>query len=68
MVFASFPIAVVAGVMRLSSIYLAVLFIGPFMAGHRPHIVLSWAVFGAVLVVAIAADQYFSGLKARRSN
>ena len=51
----------------MSSIYLAVYFIGPFMAEHRPHIVLSWAVFVAVLVVAIAADQYVSGIRGRGS-
>ena len=67
-VLASFPIALVAGVLRLTSIYLAVYFIGPFMAEHRPHVVLSWFVFLAVLVVAIAADQYLSGLKIRRAN
>jgi exosortase len=66
-VLASFPIALVGGVMRLSSIYLAVYFIGPFMAEHRPHILVSWFVFLAVLVIAVAADQYLSGLKARRS-
>jgi exosortase len=59
-VLASFPIALVAGVLRLSSIYLAVYFIGPFMAQHRPHVVLSWFVFVGVLVLAISADQYIS--------
>ena len=59
-VLASFPIALVAGVLRLTSIYLAVCFIGPFMAEHRPHIFLSWMVFLAVLVVAVAVDQILS--------
>jgi len=66
-VLASFPIALVAGVLRLTSIYLAVYFIGPFMAGHWPHILLSWFVFLAVLVVAIAADQYLSGVWGQKS-
>ena len=57
---ASVPVAIIAGVLRLSSIYLAVYFIGPFMAGHQPHIILSWSVFVVVLVLAIAADQLLS--------
>ena len=65
-VLASFPIALVAGVLRLTSIYLAVYFIGPFMAEIRPHIVLSWFVFLAVLVVAITADHHLSGIRAKR--
>jgi exosortase len=65
-VLAAFPIALIAGVLRLSSIYLATSYIGPFMAGQRPHILLSWSVFLVVLVGAIAADQYLSSLRARR--
>jgi exosortase len=63
---ASFPIAIIAGVLRLSSIYLAVYFFGPFMAG-RPHILISWLVFGALLVVAIGVDQVLSGIRSRGS-
>ena len=59
-VLAAFPLAVVAGVLRLSSIYLAVYFISPVMAQHRPHVVLSWFVFVVVMVSAITADQYVS--------
>ena len=65
-VLSSFPISVVAGVMRLTSIYLAVSFIGPFMAEHRPHVAVSWMVFAAVLVVAIAADQLATGIFVKR--
>lgn len=65
-VLASFPMALVAGVLRLSSIYLATSYIGPFMAEHRPHVLLSWSVFGMVLVLTIAADQYVSGVWERR--
>lgn len=63
---ASFPIAFVAGVLRLTSIYLAVYFIGPFMAGRRAHILVSWVVFLLVLVLAIATDQVLSGIRGRR--
>jgi len=59
-ILASFPVALVAGVLRLSSIYLAVYFIGPFMAGEQPHIMLSWLVFVVVMVSAITLDQYVS--------
>jgi exosortase len=65
-VLASLPIAFVAGVLRLSSIYLAVYAIGPFMAEHRPHILLSWSVFALVLVLAIVADQYISRMWEKR--
>jgi exosortase len=65
-ILASFPIALVAGVLRLSSIYLAVSAIGPFMAGHRPHILLSWSVFVGVLVLVISGDQYFSRMWEKR--
>ncbi len=59
-VLASFPMAFVGGVLRLSSIYVACYFIGPFMAGHWPHVLLSWLVFLAVLAGAIGLDQSIS--------
>ena len=60
-VLCSFPIAVVAGVLRLSSIYLTCYYIGAFMAGHRPHVFVSWLVFLIVLAGSIAVDQGISG-------
>lgn len=66
-VLSSFPLGIIAGVLRLSSIYLAVYFIGPFMAGHWPHIFLSWTVFLGVLVAAVAVDQSLSGWRERRA-
>jgi len=62
---ASFPIAIIAGVLRLSSIYLAVYFFGPFMAGQRPHILVSWLVFGTMLIVAISVDQSLTRWRGR---
>ena len=59
-VFLTIPISVIGGVARLSSVFLAAEYIGPFMAGHRPHILVSWAVFGAVLFCAVAMDQAIS--------
>ncbi|MBW2073017.1 MAG: exosortase/archaeosortase family protein [Deltaproteobacteria bacterium] len=59
-VLASVPIAIIAGVLRLSSIALAAYYIGPFMAGHKPHIIVSWLVFGVVLFSAITVDQLAS--------
>lgn len=56
----SFPIAVIAGVLRLSSIYLSVHFISPFMAEYVPHVLLSWFVFGVLLVASITVDQILS--------
>ena len=65
-VVASLPISLAAGVLRLTSIYLSIYFIGAFMAGKREHILVSWIVFGVVLVVAIGADQYFSAVWVKR--
>lgn len=59
-ILASLPIALVSGVLRLSSIYLAVYFISPFMAQRRPHAMLSWLVFVVVMVSALTLDQYVS--------
>jgi exosortase len=67
-VLASLPIGPIAGVLRLSSIYVAVYFIGPFMAEHRPHIALSWSVFVGVLVLAVASDQYVSRMGEKRKS
>jgi exosortase len=62
----SVPVAIIAGVLRLSSIYLAVYFIGPSMAAHRPHIILSWSVFVGVLGLVISGDRYFSRMWEKR--
>jgi exosortase len=66
-VLASFPIALIAGVLRLSAIYLTVYYIGAFMAEHQPHVFVSWSVFGAVLVGAIAVDQSLSRWRERKA-
>ncbi len=66
-VFTSIPIAVTAAVLRLSSIYLAVLFIGPFMAEPKPHMYISWFIFTAVLIAAVGMDQFITRNQVRRS-
>ena len=65
-VLAALPVSIVASVLRLSGIYLAVYFIGPVMARHRPHVLLSWFVFLGVLVLAISGDQYISRMWEKR--
>lgn len=59
-ILATIPISIMSGVLRLSAIFLSVYFIGPFMAGHRPHILVSWSVFLGVLAGAIWVDRYIS--------
>jgi len=59
----SIPISVVASILRLVFIFLAAHYISPRMAEPRPHILISWAVFFGVLILAIALDQYFAGRK-----
>ncbi len=55
-VIATIPISVIAGVLRLDTIFLSAYYIGAFMAGRQPHILLSWSVFALVLTGAILMD------------
>lgn len=57
-VFSSIPLAFVAGITRLSVIFLAAHYISPVMAEHRPHVILSWFVFLFWLVLVVAVDLY----------
>ncbi len=59
-VIGSFPLAIFAGIMRLSAIFLATHYINPVMAERQPHILLSWAVFAILLFGVIGIDQYLS--------
>ena len=54
----TFPISIVAGICRLIAIYLTTYYIGPRMAEHGPHVLVSWAVFFVFLVVSVALDQF----------
>ncbi len=54
----SIPMAVVAGIARLSCIFIAAHYIHPVMAEPRPHIIISWLVFAIILFGTIIADQY----------
>jgi len=62
---AAVPLAVTGGVLRLWIIFTSAYYIGPIMAEHRPHVLLSWSVFSTLLVAVIAADRYVS--RGRRS-
>jgi exosortase len=53
-----FPISLIASILRLTIIFLLTYFISPKMAGHWPHIIISWSVFFAVLLISITADRY----------
>lgn len=57
---ASIPLAVTAGVARLTTIFLAAHLISPKMAEHTPHIIISWAVFATFLFGGIVLDQLIS--------
>jgi len=59
-VITALPISLLGGILRLSTIFISAYFIGPFMAEHRPHILLSWAVFITLLFGAIGIDSYLS--------
>lgn len=57
-VLCSIPLAVVAGIARLSTIFLAVYYVSPYWGESRPHIMLSWLVFAVFLFGAVSVDQY----------
>ena len=54
----SIPLSIIGGITRLAVIFLAAYYISPYWAGHRPHVILSWAVFALYLIGVIVADQY----------
>ncbi len=56
-VIATIPISVIAGVLRLDTIFLSAYYIGAFMADSQNHIYLSWSVFALVLTWAILMDR-----------
>lgn len=56
----SIPLSIFAGITRLSIIFLAAYHISPAMAEHRPHVLISWAVFAIILFGSIGIDQYCS--------
>lgn len=53
-----FPISIIAGVCRLTAIFLATYYISPRMAERGPHILISWSVFFTILILSIALDQF----------
>jgi exosortase len=54
------PLAIVGGILRLFIIFVSVSYVGPLFAEGRPHVLLSWSVFSAVLILAITVDQLYS--------
>jgi exosortase len=56
----SIPLSIFAGIARLSTVFVAVHYISPIMGDHRPHVLISWAVFAVILFGVIAVDQYLS--------
>jgi exosortase len=57
---AAIPMAIFGGIIRLFAIFVTTHYIGPIFVTGRPHVLLSWSVFMAVLVAAIAIDQVVS--------
>jgi exosortase len=55
-VIATVPLSILAGIMRQTSVFLSAHYIGHYMADHRPHVMISWAVFGVVLITAMWVD------------
>lgn len=66
-IFGSIPLAVLAGISRLSIIFLAAYYISPALAGHRPHIILSWVIFVFWFVVAIGIGQFLTDGRKREN-
>lgn len=59
-VLATIPISIIGGALRQSLIFLSAHYIGPFMAEHRPHVLISWSVFMTVLVGVMWMDRKIS--------
>jgi exosortase len=59
-IIATIPISFIAGVIRLSVIFLSAYYISPVMAAPHPHILLSWFVFVGILIGLIVADRKLS--------
>ena len=57
------PISHFASIWRLTIIFVMTHHFGPFWSEHRPHVVLSWGLFAAVLLAAIAIDQFLLNSK-----
>jgi len=60
------PISHVASIMRLTVIFVMTHVFGPFWSQHRPHVVLSWAVFAVILFASIALDQWLQKRREHR--
>ena len=60
------PLSHVASVFRLTVIFVMTHYFGPFWSQHRPHVVLSWAVFAFILFGAIALDQWLTNRRQGR--
>ncbi len=55
----SLLISLIASVCRLTAIFCMTYYISPRMAEHWPHVFISWAVFLAILFLAITLDHFF---------
>ncbi|MCP5003976.1 MAG: exosortase/archaeosortase family protein [Planctomycetes bacterium] len=55
-IIATIPISVIAGIIRLTTIFLSVNYIGTFMADHLYHVILSWFVFAFIMILVILMD------------
>jgi exosortase len=62
-VIATIPLAIMAGVARQTLIIVSAHYIGPFMAEHRPHVMISWAVFLSALVAAMWIEKTVKGIR-----
>lgn len=65
-VIATIPLSIFASTGRLTVIFLMTYWVSPFWSRHRPHIVLSWIVFFAVLLSAIAVDRWIARSRGER--
>jgi len=56
-VLATIPISIFASIWRLTIIFMMTYWVSPFWGQHKPHVILSWFVFGVVLFGSIFIDQ-----------
>jgi exosortase len=57
-VLATLPISIFASISRLTIIFVMTYYVSPFWSQHKPHVILSWFIFGTFLFSSIFIDQW----------
>lgn len=58
-VLATIPVSIFASILRLTIIFMMSHWVSPYWGQHKPHVILSWFVFGILLFLIIFIDLAF---------